>query len=176
MPWGGQRALFARGARRQNGRVLPSFAKRDSNSHAKRRQLAPRSKGTSKGQPSRDPRGETDWNSRERSRKDEDRCSLESGHTVILAQFTETVHSRTYEDFASLDLALDRVCQMYEQSLKLRGEKGEARYSLQDLWQYIDDLPDIVLLVYSASATEFRAHPRTWIKHQVLQHLKKSIA
>mmetsp|Transcript_55122 Transcript_55122/g.129044 ORF Transcript_55122/g.129044 Transcript_55122/m.129044 type:complete len:181 (-) Transcript_55122:61-603(-) len=179
MPSWGRRPAASRGGRRDNGRVLPSVAKREFNSHEQQRQSAVRSKGSGKRHAVRGfrPRGEAVRKLRHRSPRDEDhdRCRLDSGHAVILAQFTEMVHSRTYEDFTSLELALDRVCQMYEQDLKMRGEKGEARYSVQDLWQFIDDIPDIVLLVYSAAAQEFRAHPRTWIKQQVLQHLKKSI-
>ena len=75
--------------------------------------------------------------------------SPQSQHTILLAQFTESRHSKHYSDHETLEMAIEAVCQLYETKLKQENPaKKKIVYDISDLFTYIDDLPDMAVLVY----------------------------
>uniref|UniRef100_A0A7S1QRP8 Enhancer of rudimentary homolog n=1 Tax=Alexandrium catenella TaxID=2925 RepID=A0A7S1QRP8_ALECA len=105
--------------------------------------------------------------------------ALPGGHTILLVQFQQRTSSRTYTEHDAVSGAMDSVCQMFEQALKLDGgESGSdtARYTPQDLWAFIDGLQDVGCLVYNTRVGGYRPHDREWIKRQVLEHLKGQVS
>ncbi|CAK0810172.1 unnamed protein product [Prorocentrum cordatum] len=98
---------------------------------------------------------------------------LPNGHTILLVQFRKVASSRTYLEYDSLSEGMDGLCQLYEQALKMQhADKATAKYSLEELWQFVDDLQDIVCLIHDARGGDYLPHGRAWIKKQVLNHLK----
>mmetsp|Transcript_249 Transcript_249/g.873 ORF Transcript_249/g.873 Transcript_249/m.873 type:complete len:165 (-) Transcript_249:19-513(-) len=103
--------------------------------------------------------------------------SLSEGHTIILVQYGSAEHSKTWLVVDGVGKAMDFLCQSYEQTIKVQHESkdiecpgGEARYTLAQLWDFIDELFDIVCLVYVRG--QYTPHNREWVKRQLFEHLK----
>ena len=70
-------------------------------------------------------------------------------HTIVLSKFNDSAQSQHWEDFDGVDLAMDGICQMYERQLKKENpNKRQITYDIQNLFEYIDKLPDLSCLVY----------------------------
>ncbi|CAJ1345256.1 unnamed protein product [Effrenium voratum] len=95
----------------------------------------------------------------------------------LLVQYSGTASSKTYSEHGNVSSAMDDICQMYEQVIKMdtRG-RSQAKYTVEDLWSFIDRLEDIACLVYESKSGEYLPHNREWIKNQVLRHLKGQVA
>jgi hypothetical protein len=75
-------------------------------------------------------------------------------HTIILVQPTAGKASRTFADFETVPLAMDGVCQMFEKRLKeLNPSMRSITYDINDLYHYIDLLPDLSALVLAPGAS-----------------------
>ena len=85
-------------------------------------------------------------------------------HTVVLIQFEKSdAATRTYLDFDNVADALDGICQMYEQQLRLKRERGELEeekdtehtkggqlsYTFNEIVEYLDNLTDCCCLVFN---------------------------
>jgi len=102
--------------------------------------------------------------------------NLPNGHTIVLVQYTEDTASKTYSEHDSPSLAMDGLCQMFEQAIKQQmGGSETAKYTVEDLWQFVDELYDLGCLVYTQKSGDYRPHNRTWIKRRVLEHLKSQV-
>ncbi|CAK9023348.1 unnamed protein product [Durusdinium trenchii] len=97
---------------------------------------------------------------------------LPGGHAILLVQYSDRSNSRTYSEHDTVSRAMDDICQMYEQVIKMDGGRSQAKYTIEDLWAFVDRLEDIACLVYDTKLGEYRPHNREWIKNQVLKHLK----
>merc|ERR1712137_63527 len=99
---------------------------------------------------------------------------LMKGHTILLVQYESHSNSRTYEEHSHLGDAIDSLCQMYEQVLKMRaGDRQDvAKYTLEELWQFVDGLHDVGCLIFDSQTGEFEPHNRAWIKRRIFEHLK----
>ena len=76
-------------------------------------------------------------------------------HTIILVQPTAGKASRTFADFETVPLAMDGVCQMFEKRLKeLNPSMRSITYDINDLYHYIDLLPDLSALVLAPGARQ----------------------
>ncbi|CDW86993.1 rudimentary enhancer [Stylonychia lemnae] len=97
-----------------------------------------------------------------------------STHTVVLLQFTEDENSRTYLDFDSINDALDGICQIYEQKLKVVNQDAQAiTYDLCDLINYLDSIRDLSCLTYNDIQKTYIPHGRDWVKSKIYMSLKK---
>jgi len=88
--------------------------------------------------------------------------SLPDGHTIVLIQYQQRTTSRTYLEFDTVAQAMDGLCQQYEQALKLQAGKNEtqAKYSLEELLEFIEGLDDIACLVHLQKGGDYRPHDR----------------
>jgi Enhancer of rudimentary len=69
-------------------------------------------------------------------------------HVLLLCQTDENKSSREYREFDRETSALEGVCQLFEERLKiLHPTQSEITYDIKDLFQFIDDLPDLSCLV-----------------------------
>eukprot|EP00747_Dinoflagellata_sp_TGD_P165819 gnl/TRDRNA2_/TRDRNA2_187707_c0_seq1.p1 gnl/TRDRNA2_/TRDRNA2_187707_c0~~gnl/TRDRNA2_/TRDRNA2_187707_c0_seq1.p1 ORF type:complete len:107 (-),score=22.63 gnl/TRDRNA2_/TRDRNA2_187707_c0_seq1:117-437(-) len=94
-------------------------------------------------------------------------------HTIVLMQFDEAKESRSYIDYESVPIALDGVCQLYEQSLKSANPKLKSiTYDISDLFGYIDGMGDLCCLVFNSQSNSYIPHNKEWIKARVFEHLK----
>ena len=64
-----------------------------------------------------------------------------------------------YSDHESVTGAMEALCQLYEAQLK-RTHTGSKQitYDITDLYQFIDDLPDVGVLVYVSSHSSITLH------------------
>mmetsp|Transcript_65685 Transcript_65685/g.104659 ORF Transcript_65685/g.104659 Transcript_65685/m.104659 type:complete len:104 (+) Transcript_65685:141-452(+) len=98
-------------------------------------------------------------------------------HTIVLAKYNEKQSSQHWEDFDGVDLAMDGICQMYERQLKEQNpNKRQITYDIQNLFEYIDNLPDLSCLVFAPKYHVYEPKGKQWIKDQVFKHLKKQAA
>mmetsp|Transcript_22351 Transcript_22351/g.63492 ORF Transcript_22351/g.63492 Transcript_22351/m.63492 type:complete len:107 (-) Transcript_22351:117-437(-) len=97
-------------------------------------------------------------------------------HTIVLVQYGEARESRTYVDFEDVPAALDGVCQLYEQNLKVSHPTLKSiSYDVSDLFGFIDRLGDLCCLVFSPPSNSYIPHNREWIKAQAFDHLKAQV-
>ena len=79
-------------------------------------------------------------------------------HTILLVQPAGKA-SRTFADFETVPAAMDGVCQMFEKRLKeLNPNMRSITYDINDLYHYVDVLPDLSALVFSPGARRSAAH------------------
>merc|ERR1719498_48072 len=95
-------------------------------------------------------------------------------HTIVLAQFDQSKQSRSYIDYESVSEALDGVCQLYEQGLKVTNPKRKSiTYDVSDLFNFIDGMGDLCCLVFNPQNNSYIPHNKEWIKKEVFNHLKR---
>jgi hypothetical protein len=72
-------------------------------------------------------------------------------HTILLVQPSSSV--KTYMDYESVPAAMDGVCAMFEKRLKeLNPQMRSITYDINDLYHYVDSLPDLSALVFAPGA------------------------
>lgn len=102
---------------------------------------------------------------------------MADGHTITLVQFHGAASSKTYVEHDSISGAMDGVCQMYEQAIKLQlGTNEAAKYTLEELWEFIDSLHDVACMVFNSKTGDYRPHNREWLKKRALQHLTAQVS
>lgn len=95
-------------------------------------------------------------------------------HTIVLVQFSKEKSSRSYIDYECVAQALDGVCQLYEQGLKVMNPTlKNITYDISDLFNYIDGMGDLCCLVFNPQSNSYIPHNKEWIKARVFEHLKK---
>jgi len=95
-------------------------------------------------------------------------------HTIVLVQFSKNKSTRQYDDFETVSQAMDGICKLYEQ--KLRMQQPNARnitYDIADLFSYIDGLADLGALIMDPKTNAYTPRNKDWIKNRVFKHLQK---
>ncbi|CAG9463628.1 unnamed protein product [Pedinophyceae sp. YPF-701] len=97
-------------------------------------------------------------------------------HTILLVQPEKSPTSRTFMDFESVPQAMDGICGMFERKLKTtHRNQPNITYSAEDLFRYIDGLPDLVAMVLNQQMGAYVPHNKEWIKQKTFDHLKKQM-
>ncbi|KAK9810410.1 hypothetical protein WJX72_010282 [[Myrmecia] bisecta] len=97
-----------------------------------------------------------------------------SSHTIILLQPTTSRNSRTWSDYDTVSKAMDGICNTFERKLKeLNPNLRNITYDIQDLYSYIDNMPDMSALVYDAKMNAYIPCNKSWIKERAFNHLKQ---
>mmetsp|Transcript_75914 Transcript_75914/g.93221 ORF Transcript_75914/g.93221 Transcript_75914/m.93221 type:complete len:103 (-) Transcript_75914:197-505(-) len=95
-------------------------------------------------------------------------------HTILLSQYNNNISSKHWDDYDSIPSCMDGVCQMFERQLKKDNpQKKQITYDIQNLYDYIDRLPDISCLVFADKYHVYEPKGKKWIKDQVFKHLKQ---
>eukprot|EP00826_Nyctotherus_ovalis_P038278 TRINITY_DN3578_c0_g2_i5.p1 TRINITY_DN3578_c0_g2~~TRINITY_DN3578_c0_g2_i5.p1 ORF type:complete len:121 (+),score=52.94 TRINITY_DN3578_c0_g2_i5:267-629(+) len=88
---------------------------------------------------------------------------------ILLVKLIDDENSRFYLDFSNETEALAAITEMYEQVLrKERPDKNRLLYSLSDLIEFVEEIQEMVLLVYEKTHKGFLAHGKSWIKALIL--------
>lgn len=96
--------------------------------------------------------------------------------TLLLVQKTVSLESRTFYDFKSLEKSIEFLVKSYEDKLRDQGpERQSFTYDLGELFEYIDDLVEIICLVFNEETKTFAPHNKDWIKSQIYKFLNKQI-
>merc|ERR1712168_22044 len=98
----------------------------------------------------------------------------EMSHTLLLIQPTRKLESRTYGDFESLNEALEGVCKIYEEHLKRENPHQPAiTYDISQLFDYIDTLTDLSVLVFDKENAGYSPYNKDWIKEKIYVMLRR---
>jgi len=96
-------------------------------------------------------------------------------HTILLIQPTGS-ETRTYCDFENINDAMEGVCHIYESHLKkLNPTMSEVSYDAQELFQFIDSLKDLSVLVYQRATNTYGPYDREFIKEKILLLLQRQV-
>ena len=94
-----------------------------------------------------------------------------------MTQRNDDPASKLWEDYDNVEDAMDGVCRMYERHLKKEyPTKKQITYDVANLFDYIQDMPDMSCLVFSDKYKVYEPKGKQWIKDEVLKHLKKQAA
>ncbi|KAJ2683089.1 hypothetical protein IWW39_005688, partial [Coemansia spiralis] len=98
-------------------------------------------------------------------------------HSILLLQPSSKKDSRLYEDFDTLEEALERLIWMFEDRLKaLCPTALNVNYSLDDLNRFIDQHKECNLLVLDLSLNAYISHDMAWIKSSIHAHLQRLLS
>ncbi|XP_002135456.2 enhancer of rudimentary homolog [Drosophila pseudoobscura] len=91
---------------------------------------------------------------------------------LLLIQPDERLQKRTYSRFHSIDDCVDRVCAIYESVLERKyPDMRVIHYDIAELYDFMDELKDIVCLVKQEGASEYVPRNKQWIKEQIFVKL-----
>ena len=94
-------------------------------------------------------------------------------HSLLLVQFNSSIASRTFLDYETPAAAMDGVCLLYEKELQFLNPKvPNMTYDISDLYNYIDQLEDLSLLIYQESMHGYVPRNKDWMKKQLHSHLR----
>ncbi|EUD64508.1 hypothetical protein C922_05115 [Plasmodium inui San Antonio 1] len=95
---------------------------------------------------------------------------------VLLVQFSKKVESRTFVEYNSLKLALNGICQLYEQAIKENDPTVQRiTYNMNDLFLYIDNIQKMTLMLFHQPTWTYKPHDKKWIKQKLVEHIKDQI-
>ncbi|KAL1512344.1 hypothetical protein AB1Y20_005604 [Prymnesium parvum] len=99
-------------------------------------------------------------------------AAMVAGHAILLIQYGRDESSRTFLDFASVALAADGICAVYEKGLKaLNPNVRHITYDIADIYHYVDQLADLACLVYDAARKAYVQRDKDWIKRRIYERL-----
>lgn len=94
-------------------------------------------------------------------------------HTILLHQLEPSKASRRFEDFSRISHALKWICELFENKLReLNPHASQVSYEVQDLWNYLDKVPDISALVYDPKINAYIPCGKEWLKKKVLAYIQ----
>merc|ERR1712156_1372989 len=95
-------------------------------------------------------------------------------HTILLVQPNRRQDSRSYADFESVNEAMEDVCKIYEEQLKKENSSHHSiTYDISQLFDYIDNLTDLSVLVYQRASMAYAPYNKDWIKEKIYIMLRK---
>ena len=95
-------------------------------------------------------------------------------HTILLVQPTRKLEARSYGDFESMNEALEGLCRIYEEQLKRENPHQQTiTYDISQLFDYIDGLTDLSVLVYDKTQSGYSPYNKEWIKDKLYGMLRR---
>merc|ERR1712198_349587 len=90
-------------------------------------------------------------------------------HSILLVQATKSTFSRTFSDYESVNECMELgVCRMFEEHLKKANpESATITYDIAQLFEYIDSLWDMSMMVFQKSTSTYAPRNKEWIKEKV---------
>ncbi|CAG0913116.1 unnamed protein product [Notodromas monacha] len=100
-----------------------------------------------------------------------------SGHTIMLIQSGNRLDTRSYSDFDSLTECLEGICRLYEEHLKRSSPTTPSiTYDISQLFDFIDDLPDLSVLAYNSEHNMYAPYGKDWVKEKIYVMLRRQAA
>ncbi|EDW31113.1 GL20777 [Drosophila persimilis] len=94
---------------------------------------------------------------------------------LLLIQPDERLEKRTYARFQSIDDCVNRVFAIYESLLERKyPEMPVIHYDIAELFDFMDELKDIVCLVQQEGASEYVPRNKQWIKEQIFANMGRT--
>uniref|UniRef100_A0A8R1DGV5 Enhancer of rudimentary homolog n=1 Tax=Caenorhabditis japonica TaxID=281687 RepID=A0A8R1DGV5_CAEJA len=95
-----------------------------------------------------------------------------SSHTILLIQTSPRLDSRTWADYESITDALDAICSMYEEFLSKKAAGGPVTYDVSQVYEFLDKLSDVSLMIFNRETGQYIGRTRAWIKQQVYEMMR----
>ena len=94
-------------------------------------------------------------------------------HTILLIQPTARPDSRTWSDYETTSECLEGICKIFEEFLKKQHpSKASITYDVSNLFEFVDKLNDLSLLVFNKETGQYVPHNKDWIKDRIFQLLR----
>jgi hypothetical protein len=91
-------------------------------------------------------------------------------HTILLFQQESSPISRTFYDFPTLKGAAAGLTQIFENQLRdCNPGRKELSYNMADLYQYIDRVPDLSMLVFDPQTKQYKPLSKSMVKDVLLE-------
>ncbi|CAL2045070.1 hypothetical protein CAEBREN_17428 [Caenorhabditis brenneri] len=91
-------------------------------------------------------------------------------HTILLLQPTENIESRSWSDYESTNDCLEGICKVYEEYLKKKTPmKPSITYDITNLFEFIDDLKDLSMLVFDDMTNTYVPHNKQYVKESIFK-------
>jgi len=88
----------------------------------------------------------------------------------------EDKNSQTWTDHNSISEAMCSVCQIFEEKLsKENPEKRKLTYGIEELFLFIETIPDLACMTYDNSTNKYVPHDRAWVKKHVFVYLRSQV-
>ncbi|KAI8098993.1 enhancer of rudimentary [Halteromyces radiatus] len=95
-----------------------------------------------------------------------------TAHTILLIQPTNDSSTRTYYDFDTVALAMDKIASLFEERLLEENPRlTELQYRAEDLLRFIDSHREFVALVFENGSRTYQPHDQIWVKNKLISHL-----
>jgi len=97
-------------------------------------------------------------------------------HTILLIQPGKP-ETRTYADYESVNEAMEGVCHIYEEHLKrLNPSTTSITYDITQLFEFVDQIHDMSILVYQRNTNTYAPYSKDWIKEKIYLLLRRQAA
>ncbi|OAF67988.1 Enhancer of rudimentary [Intoshia linei] len=94
-------------------------------------------------------------------------------HTLLMIQTEALMNNRTYSDFDNVEECIEHICKLYETHLQnLYPNQDSITYDVSQLFEYIDEIPDIFCLTFNKECTNYVPHNKVWLKEIIYRQLK----
>jgi hypothetical protein len=101
------------------------------------------------------------------------RKKQQDSHVILLYQYTADHNTKSFREFNSLNQAVQAIITLFEQLLQAKHPTStKISYDLSNLYKYIDDLEELVMLRLDSDAGMYAPMGKTKIKQQVLRYLR----
>ena len=82
--------------------------------------------------------------------------------------------TRTYLDYEGMQQAVDGICNMFEQKLKLQNPDSEAlQYDVSQIFEFLDKMRDLGVLIYNVNINAYEPKGKAWLKEHIYRGLKQ---
>eukprot|EP00826_Nyctotherus_ovalis_P026358 TRINITY_DN2059_c0_g2_i5.p1 TRINITY_DN2059_c0_g2~~TRINITY_DN2059_c0_g2_i5.p1 ORF type:complete len:134 (+),score=34.23 TRINITY_DN2059_c0_g2_i5:189-590(+) len=96
---------------------------------------------------------------------------MDRGISIILLKLQSNDNTRIYLEYQTPREAIEATSQFYEKLLRAKnGEDAALSYSVGDFFNFLDNLAELVLLIYDETVKVFRPHGKDFIKALVLSN------
>ena len=94
-------------------------------------------------------------------------------HTILFTQTAKNPNSRRYSDYETVDQCMEGICKIYECYLKVTNpHKSTITYDVNDLFDYIDSMPDLCVLVQTDNG-RYAPWGKKWVETRLFECLRQ---
>merc|ERR1711934_671705 len=102
------------------------------------------------------------------------RSGSRASHTILLLQTApQDLNSRVYLEYSSPTECVIAIQDLFEAKLKLEQPgKSTIQYDIGQLFSYIDQMPDMAVLVFQAQRGMYEPFDKRWIKEEMVEIIR----